>query len=138
MNAIELDEMLREPFNVPDLAQLWPEIHQYYKDMGFRMPLTDMDTGVVLTDNQVIEEYQWIYSQYSKFIGTKREPWLTISSDLNVLLENIKDAIEKSSKTPANRKELVYQTLRNQWLANTWNHVAWIIEQLMEEEEDGE
>lgn len=138
MDQRELDELIREPFNVPDLAQLWPEIFQYYKDMGFRLPLTDMDTGAVLTDNQVIEEYQWIYGQYSKFIGTKREPWLSMSSDLEVLLANVKDAIEKQSKTPANRRELVYQTLRNQWLLNTWNHVAWIIESLMEEEEDGE
>lgn len=137
MDARELDELIREPFNVPDLAQLWSEIHRYYIDMGFREPLTDMDTGAVLTDNQMIEEYQWIYGQYSKFIGTKREPWLSMSDDLEALLENVKDAIERSSKTPSNRKELVYQTIRNQWLTNTWNHVAWIIEQLMEEEEDG-
>ena len=85
----------------------------------------------------MIDEYQWIYGQYRKYIGTKKIPWLSMRDDLDKLLLNIKDAIEKDSKTPANRKELVYQTMRNEWLRNTWNHYAWIKEQLMEEDEDG-
>lgn len=138
MDAKELDELILEPFNVPDLAQLWPEILKYHSDMGFRTPLTNSETGVVLTDSQMIEEYQWIYGQYRKYIGTKKGPWLSMRDNLDKLLKNIKDAIESDSKTPANRKELVYQMMRNQWLTDTWNHFAWIMEQLMEEEDDGE
>ena len=138
MDAKELDELLEEPFNVPDLAQLWPEILRYHTDMGFRMPITNMETGTPLTDNQMIEEYQWIYSQYKKYIGTHRVPWLSMRDNLEALLANIKEAIQKDSKTPENRKELVYQMMRNQWLTDTWNHFAWIIEQLTEEEDDGE
>lgn len=138
MNIKELEELIEEPFNVPDLAQLWPEILKYHTDMGFRLPLTNTDTGVELTDTQMIQEYQWIYSQYKKYIGTNRTRWLSMRDDLDRLLATVKDAIEKDSKTPESRKELVYQMMRNQWLTNTWNHFAWIIEQLMEEEDDGE
>lgn len=137
MDSKELDELFREPFNVPDLAQLWSRIHGYYKDMGFRMPLTDMETGAVLTDNQMIDEYQWIYGQYRKFIGSHKTPWLALTDNLESMLATIKDAIEKDSKTPANRKELVYQVLRNDWLNDTWNHMAWIQEQMLGEEDDG-
>lgn len=136
MDAKELDELIWEPFNVPDLAQLWPEMLRYHLDMGFRSPLTNSDTGSVLTDSEMIEEFQWIYGQYRKYIGTKKGPWLSMQGDLEKLLANIKDAIEKESKTPANRKELIYQTMRNQWLNDTWNHYAWIIEQLTGEDED--
>lgn len=136
MNIKELDELLEEPFNVPDLAQLWPEILRYHTDMGFRMPLTNTDTGVELTDTQMIQEYQWIYSQYKKYIGTNRTRWLSMRDSLDRLLATIKEAIEKDSKTPESRRELVYQMMRNQWLTNTWNHIAWIIEQLTEEEDD--
>lgn len=136
MDAKELNEFIEEPFNVPDLAQLWPEILQQHKNMGFSLPLTDCDKGGVLTDNQMLSEFQWIYGQYRKYIGTKKGVWLPMVSDLEKLLANIKNTVKKDSVTPKDRPELVYQTMRNQWLTNTWNHYAWLKEQLTENKED--
>lgn len=136
MEARELDELIEEPFKVPDLAELWPEILRAHEDMGFRIPLTNKEKGGQLTDNEMLREFQWIYSQYCKYIGTKRAPLLAMRGDLAKMLANVEDLIAKSSETPKDRTCLVYQKLRNDWLLKVWNHVAWIIEQQMEEKED--
>lgn len=136
MDAKELDELLEEPFNVPDLAVLWPQILDCHKNMGFSIPLTDKEKGGVLTDNEMVREFQWIYGQYRKYVGTKRLPLLAMRNDLNKMLLNIQDLIDKDSETPEDRTKLVYQVMRNQWLQQLWNHVAWVIEQM--EDDDGE
>ena len=136
MEPEELKDLVEEPFKVPDLAQMWPDILRCHKEMGFQFPLTDKEKGTVLTDNEMVSEFQWIYGQYRKYIGTKKGPWLELRGDLGKMLANIKAAIEKDSETPADRTTLVYQTMRNQWLVNTWNHIAWVLEQLGED--DGE
>lgn len=133
MDAKEYKQLVEEPFNVPDLAMLWSEILNTYKEMGFAIPLTDKEKGTPLSDNEMIAEFQWIYGQYRKYIGTKRTQLLSMKDDLNKMLVNIKQLIEKDSETPADRPTLVYQCFRNQWLLNTWNHIAWIIEQKEEE-----
>lgn len=137
MEREELDELIEEPFKVPDLAQLWPEMLRHHTDMGFRIPLTDDEKGGVLTDNEMIQEFQWIYGQYKKYIGTKKKAWLAMKGELPKLIDTIKDTLEKESVTPKNRSELIYQTMRNQWLLNAWNHYAFVIE-MLEEPEEGE
>lgn len=137
MEPGEFDDLVEEPFKVPDLAIMWNDIMECHRNMGFQMPLTDKEKGNVLTDNEVIKEFQWIYGQYRKYIGTRRGQLLPMRGDLHKMLANIKDLIEKDSETPEDRTKLVYQTMRNQWLINTWNQVAWIIEQMQEEEENG-
>lgn len=137
MNVQELNEHIEEPFKVPDLAELWPEILACHRNMGFSIPLTDKEKGGLLTDNEMVSEFQWIYGQYKKYIGTKKIPWLSMRDDLDRLLANIKDTIAKDSETPEDRTKLIYQTMRNEWLLKTWNHYAWLKEQL-EEEDDGE
>lgn len=136
MNAEEYKQLVEEPFNVPDLAMLWPEILNTYKEMGFAVPLTDKEKGTPLSDNEMIAEFQWIYGQYRKYIGTKRTQLLGMRDDLNKMLLNIKQLIEKDSETPSDRPMLIYQCFRNQWLLNTWNHIAWIIEQQKEEDDE--
>lgn len=136
MNAEEYKQLVEEPFNVPDLAMLWPEILNTYKEMGFSVPLTDKEKGTPLSDNEMIAEFQWIYGQYRKYIGTKRTQLLGMRDDLNKMLLNIKQLIEKDSETPSDRPMLIYQCFRNQWLLNTWNHIAWIIEQQKEEDDE--
>lgn len=136
MNAEEYKQLVEEPFNVPDLAMLWPEILNTYKEMGFAVPLTDMEKGTPLSDNEMIREFQWIYGQYRKYIGTKRTQLLSMRDDLDKMLMNIKQLIEKDSETPDERPKLIYQCFRNQWLLNTWNHIAWMIEQQKEENDE--
>lgn len=136
MRAEEFDELIEEPFKVPDLATLWPRILDIHKEMGFSIPLTDKERGTPLSDNDMIEEFQWIYGQYKKYIGTKRSVLLAMKGDLQKMLANISDMIAKQSETPADRPTIVYQTLRNQWLFDTWNHVAWIIENNTRDEDE--
>lgn len=136
MEAEEYRKFVEEPFNVPDLAMLWPDILNIHKEMGFAIPLTDKEKGTPLSDNEMISEFQWIYGQYRKYIGTKRAQLLSMSNDLERMLLNIEQLIEKDSDTPTDRPTLVYQSFRNQWLVNTWNHIAWMIEQQKEDEDD--
>lgn len=136
MDREEFDELIEEPFNVPDLAMIWEQMLRLHRDMGFAIPLTDKDKGTKLSDNEMIAEFQWIYSQYKKFIGTKKASLLQLKGNLPSMLATLKQLIEKSSDTPTDRPTLVYQCMRNQWLQDTWNHVAWILEQQMKEEDD--
>lgn len=138
MRPEEFNELIEEPFKVPDLAMVWPSILEIHKDMGFSIPLTDPDKGTSMSDNEMISEFQWIYGQYKKYIGTRKNMLLPMKGDLDKMLMNIQDMIEKDSETPLDRRTIVYQTLRNKWLLDTWNHVAWVVEQQKEEEEDAE
>lgn len=139
MTNEELREELEEPFNVPDLAKLWPDILQQHINLGFSIPLTDGNKGNRLPDNEMLAEFQWIYGQYKKYIGTKRGPWLSIAGNLVSLLEVIKDAIDKDSETPNTRQSLIYQTMRNQWLDNAWWHYRDLyLRMVSDEEEDDE
>lgn len=137
---LDIPALVEEPFNVPDLAELWPEILQCHRNMGFQIPLTDKEKGGVLTDNEMIREFQWIYGQYRKYIGTKKNQFLSLRGNLREMLDAIKASLEKESETPTDRTTLVYQAMRNDWLNNTWNHIAWIVEQIearIEEDENG-
>lgn len=136
MDTKEYTQLVEEPFNVPDLAMLWSQILDLYKEMGFAIPLTDKEKGTPLSDNEMIAEFQWIYGQYRKYVGTKRAQLLSMKDDLQKMLLNIERLLEKDSDTPSDRPTLVYQCFRNQWLLNTWNHIAWIIEQ-KKEDDDG-
>ena len=134
MDPKEYKQLVEEPFHVPDLAVLWQDILQLHKEMGFAVPLTDKEKGTPLSDNEMIAEFQWIYGQYKKYIGTKKSQLLNMRDDLPKMLLNIQSLMEKSSDTPVDRPTLIYQSFRNKWLIDTWNHIAWIIEQ--KEEED--
>ena len=129
------ERIVEEPFNVPDLADVWSKILELHREMGFQIPLTDKDKGTILSDNEMIAEFQWIYGQYKKYIGTKRTGLLSCKYNLDEMLLNIKDLMEKSSETPVDRPTIIYQSMRNQWLIDTWNHIAWLKEQITESEE---
>ena len=135
MDAQEFDELMKEPFRVPDLTQVWRQILDLYRDFGFELPLLDAQCQR-LSDEDMIKEFQWVYGQYRKFIGTHRAPWLSLQYDLDSLLFKIKEAIEKESKTPVSRAEVIYQAMRNAWLQDLWNHVAWVKENKDEEGKD--
>lgn len=138
MGPEEFNELIEEPFKVPDLAMVWPNILEIHKEMGFSIPMTDPDKGTVMSDNEMIKEFQWIYGQYRKYIGRKKSELLSMKDNLDKMLMNILEMIEKDSESPSNRSTIIYQSLRNKWLLDTWNHVAWIIEQRKEEENDAE
>lgn len=135
MEAKEFDELVEDPFNVPDLAMLWPDILRIHSEMGFAIPLTDQTRGTQLSDNDMIKEFQWIYGQYKKYIGTRRNGLLALKSDLPKMARSIQDLINKDSETPTDRPTLIYQCLRNEWLVRTWNHIEWMI-QTMNGDED--
>lgn len=130
------ERIVEEPFNVPDLAIVWSKILELHREMGFDLPLKDKDKGTPLSDNEMISEFQWIYGQYKKYIGTKKTGLLSYKYDLDSMLANLSDLMEKSSETPADRPTIIYQSLRNQWLMDTWNHIAWLKEQKEVEEND--
>lgn len=136
MDRKEFDKIIEEPFNVPDLANMWEEILNVYKMMGFSIPLTDKERGTPLSDNDMIREFQWIYGQYKKFIGTKKSSILSTKDNLNKTLMVLENLIEKNSESPSDRPTIVYQLLKSRWLHMTWNHIAWMIEEIAREEDD--
>lgn len=136
MGTEEFDELIEEPFKVPDLAIVWTIILNTYRDMGFTVPLTDKDKGTPMSDNEMIKEFQWIYGQYRKYIGTRKSILLPMKGNLDKMLVNIKSYLDKDSESPVDRPTIIYQAIRNKWLMDTLNHVAWIIEQQKEGSDD--
>lgn len=135
MDAQEFDELMEEPFRVPDLTQVWKQIRDTYEEFGFQFPLINAQCER-LSDEEMIKEFQWIYGQYRKYIGTRRVPWLSLKHDPQALMDQAKNALEKDSKTPVTRAEVIYQAMRNTWLQDLWNHIAWIYENNSEEGKD--
>lgn len=113
-------------FRMYDLVSMWTTIGNEYANMGF----TDR-----LADKERIEEYQWINTQLNRYIS-KHQGEMTKGSTLEDILENIKATIAKTTECTKDRKSLVYQNLRDEWLAET-QHFVWSLLQEVEEEENG-
>lgn len=137
MESDDIDVMLDVPFQVPDLVNMWPDILSKYKELGFQIPLTDKEKGGPITDNEMISEFQWIYGQYRKYIGTKKGEVLGYRGNLNDMVSFIENnMIGKSYETPDDRAKLIYQAMRNQWIMDLWSYITNIRESLSEDEEN--
>lgn len=122
----ELKSQLANCFRMYDLVSMWTTIRTEYETMGF----TDQ-----LSDKEKIEEYQWINTQLNRYIS-KHQSEMSKGNTLEEILDSIKSVIAKSTECTKDRKSLVYQNLRDDWLANT-QHYVWQLLQDVEEEADG-
>ena len=130
-NMILYDKTIKEiesMFLMPTLYKMWPDIQTRYMQMGFKDNLSD---------SEMIAEYTYILEQYRKYISSHQKEILSHRDDLEKMLEVVEVLIEKAPEKDMERKILVYNTLRDDWLIDLYNVIVMGIAD-REEDEDAE
>lgn len=107
-------------FDTPAYFDFYPTISRKYKDFEF----TDE-----LTDTQRLDEFASVYQQLRKFVGSKQSTVLGLQDDLHALRSWIDQQVEKSDTYPRTRVDMVYNSLKVDWLRQARNQVDNLIEQ---------
>lgn len=97
-----------------DLVASWQTLCDTYDVLRFSDELTDV---------QRLEEYKWIIHQMNKFLSTVRKK-LIIIEDHDAAMDFLKNTvIPKGDTNITERKALVYQSLRQQWILTMINKI---------------
>ena len=76
-----------------------------------------------------MSEYSYIYQQFSNFVGSKKAMVMDRRDSLESLRAWFEDQLAKSDVYPSNRVDMVYNSLKVDWL----RQAIGIIDMLMEE-----
>lgn len=117
---VDIEHALKVMFATPAYFDFYPQISRKYKDFEF----TD-----ALTDTERMEEFASVYQQLKKFIGSKMAVMMGMQENLRSLLAWIDDQLDKSDIYPKTRIDMVYNSLKVDWLRQARNQVASLIEQ---------
>lgn len=111
-------------FQTPAYFDYYGTISRKYKDFEFTDDLTDADR---------MEEFAQIYQQFKKFTGSKMSVVMGMQENLDSLAAWFSDQIDKSDVYPKTRIDMVYNSLKVDWLRRGQNQVNSIIEELKAE-----
>lgn len=117
---VDVERALKVMFEMPAYFDFYPSISRKYKDFEFSDELTDAER---------LEEYASVYQQFKKFVGSKMAVVMGMQENLLSLATFIDDQLEKSDVYPKSRIDMVYNSLKVDWLRRVRNQVASIIEQ---------
>ena len=117
---VDVEHALKIMFEMPAYFDFYPSISRKYKDFEF---------SDELTDSERLEEYASVYQQFKKFVGSKMAVVMGMQENLLSLAAFIDDQLEKSDVYPKSRIDMVYNSLKVDWLRRVRNQVASIIEQ---------
>lgn len=118
-----ITEYLEPCFAVAGFGDSFIALNQLYSSLDFKDEISD---------NERIAEYKWITQQLRKYIGKQKEVILSHKNREEILAE-IENLISKTSEYGDNRKEIAYNIMRDDFLAQLHN----IVELYEEEEYDG-
>lgn len=113
-------------FRMRDFRSMWDVIYTEYENKHL---------GKELDDNELIEEFQYITQQLRKYISKNQDQILDHGADLEAMLKEIEDMLGNAAEYAKERKELVYNFLRDQWLLELHDGIVWLMENVDEEEE---
>lgn len=111
-------------FQTPAYFDFYGSISRKYKDFEFSDELSDTER---------LEEFAQIYQQFKKFVGSKTAVVMGMQENLDSLVAWYRDQLEKSDVYPKTRIEMVYNSLKVDWLRRSLNQVLSIIEELKAE-----
>lgn len=117
---VDVERALKVMFAMPPYFDYYPIISRKYKDFEF---------SDELTDSERMEEFASIYQQFKKFIGSKMAMIMGMQENLHSLKSFIEDQIDRSDVYPKSRVDMVYNSLKVDWLRQVLNQVVAIIEQ---------
>lgn len=117
-------EMIESWFDVKDFIGLWPDILNRYTSMGFTDPLTD---------EQRIREFSYISEQLHKYVSRKHKDFMACKDNLPMMLSKIDNALNTAREKADSRKEIVYISMRDDWLIGLYSLVSMAIEETKQE-----
>lgn len=111
-------------FQTPAYFDFYGSISRKYKDFEFSDELSDTER---------LEEFAQIYQQFRKFVGSKMAVVMGMQENLDSLVAWYRDQLEKSDVYPKTRVEMVYNSLKVDWLQRCLVQVTNLIEELKAE-----
>lgn len=117
---VDVEKALKIMFIMPPYFDYYPTISRKYKDFEF---------SDELTDSERMEEFASIYQQFKKFIGSKMAMVMGMQENLHSLKAFLDDQLERSDVYPKTRVDMVYNSLKVDWLRKVLNQVIAIIEE---------
>ena len=117
----DVEKALKVMFDTPAYFDFYPSISRKYKDFEF----TD-----ALSDTERMEEFAQVYQQFRKFVGSKMSVVLGQRDHLDSLAVWLDDQLDKSDVYPKTRVDMVYNSLKVDWLRRCLNQVQALHEEL--------
>lgn len=117
----DVHKSLSVMFKTPMYFDYWPTISQRYRDFEFADELSDA---------MRMEEYASVYQQLRKFIGSKMATVMGMQDNLDSLLAYLKDQLERCDVYPKTRVDMVYTSLKIDWIHKAITQVSLLIEEL--------
>lgn len=118
--TVDVEKALKLMFDTPAYFDYYPLISRKYKDFEF---------SDALTDSERMEEFASVYQQFKKFVGSKMATVMGMQENLHSLKAFLADQLERSDVYPKNRVDMVYNSLKVDWLRAALNQVISIIDQ---------
>lgn len=121
----EQRETIESMFALRDFRSMYEIIHNTYKSL---------ELGLELFDDERIAEYSYITQQLRKFISAHYDPIMKCGSNLDAMKATVQTWLDNSTEYGSERKQLVYNFLRDQWITEVYT----AIDYLMDEHSEGE
>ena len=103
-------EDLEMLFNMPSFYNMFIILNSKYEELNFKDKISDSER---------IAEYTWITQQYRKYISRQHDVILA-HNKLEDMLKEIEEMISKANEYGSNRKEIVYNAIRDEFLTNVY------------------
>ena len=117
----DVERVLAVMFDTPSYFDFYSSISRKYKDFEF---------SDELSDNERLDEYAQVYQQFRKFVGSKMSTVMGMQEHLDSILVWTEDQIRRSDVYPKSRVEMVYTSLKLDWLRSVGNNVTALMEQM--------
>ncbi len=120
-------EMLMGFFQMRDFRSMWDIIYNEYELKHLNPDWMEAE--------ELIAEFQYITQQLRKYISNHQDQILDHGADFEAMLKEIETLLSNAAEYAKERKELVYNFLRDQWLIELHDGIVWLMENNDEEEE---
>lgn len=120
-------EMLMGFFQMRDFRSMWDIIYNEYELKHLSPDWMEAE--------ELIAEFQYITQQLRKYISNHQDQILDHGADFEAMLKEIETLLSNAAEYAKERKELVYNFLRDQWLIELHDGIVWLMENNDEEEE---
>lgn len=120
-------EVLMGFFQMRDFRSMWDVIYNEYELKHLGPDFMEAE--------ELIAEFQYITQQLRKYISNHQDQILDHGADFEAMLKEIETLLSSAAEYAKERRELVYNFLRDQWLIELHDGVIWLMENDDEEEE---
>lgn len=116
-------------FKMRDFRTMWDIIYNEYQTKHL---------GDGLDDETMIAEFQYITQQLRKYISNHQDQILDHGADFDGMLKELENMIESAGEYAKERRELVYNFLRDQWIIEVHDGILWLRDEDSIFSEEGE